>query len=303
MNFRIVSLMVWLILLSCGCATIEFSKAKEPHAPASPHIRDIDVALVLGGGGARGLAHVGVIEELLNAGIVPDLIVGCSVGAMVGAYYADTLDINLVRDNILQTKLFDILDIDISYLLFSLSGGKKLNAHLKNHIKARNFEELKMPFIAVATNLQFGNITAFGTGKLIPALRASAAFPGAFFPVKIGDQYFVDGGVANPIPVAIARRFNPKIVIAVDISEGLTEKKPNHMLGIIKRSLEISFIHQSDMAGQQADVVIKFPFKDIGTFNDELNTQIYEEGKKAALEKVEEIKALLQSRREKPGQE
>lgn len=264
--------------------SIQFSHDKSPYHPPSPELTNVDIALVLGGGGARGVAHVGVLEELLKAGIRPDFIVGCSAGAMVGALYADSLDIDYVKATVLGTRFKNI------------NNDNKLERHLCSKIKARNFKDLQMPFIAVATNLQFGDTTAFGTGPLIPALRASAACPGAFSPVQVSGQYFIDGVVADPVPVVAAKKYNPKVIIAVDIGEELTKRKPNHVFGLIERSIEISYIHLSDMAAQKADVVIEFPFHDIGTYNDNLNEYLYQEGRKATVLKLDEIRALIKEK-------
>lgn len=283
-------------LFMISCASIRFSPEKIAYHPPSPKFSNIEVALVLGGGGARGVAHVGVLEELLKAGIRPDLIVGCSAGAMVGALYADSLDINYVKSVVLSTKLDHMLDVSHSFLRFSISDGNKLDSYMRQKIKARNFEDLKMPFIAVATNLQFGDVTAFGSGPLIPALRASAAFPGAFFPIEVSKQYFIDGAVSDPVPVQTARNFNPKIVIAVDISEELTEQQPNHMLGLLKRSLEISYFHLSTLTAQKGDIVIEFPFRDIGTFNEEMAEYLYEEGRKVTVSKLTALRALIKKK-------
>jgi len=153
-----------------------------------------------------------------------------------------------------------------------------------------------VPFVAVATNLQFGDVTAFGTGALIPAIRASAAFPGAFYPVEVSKQYFIDGAVSDPVPAATARKFNPKIIIAADISEELTEQQPNHTLGLIKRSLEISYFHLSSLTAQKGDIVIEFPFRDIGTFNEDMGDYLYEEGRKATILKLDVLRALIKEK-------
>ena len=279
-----------------ACASIKFSPEKIAYHPHPPKFAPIDIALVLGGGGARGVAHVAVLEELLKAGIRPNLIVGCSAGAMVGALYADSLDINYVKSVVLETKLDNMLDISHSSLVYSVSDGNKLDSYMRQKIKARNFEDLQLPFVAVATNLQFGDVTAFGTGPLISALRASAAFPGAFFPVEVSKQYFIDGAVSDPVPAATARKFNPKVVIAVDISEELTQNQPNHIIGLLKRSLEISYFHLSTLTAQKGDLVIEFPFRDIGTFNEQKSAYLYEQGQKVTLSKLDALRALIKKK-------
>lgn len=288
-----VCLLIAMLVSLCSCMSIQFVQNQKAYQPQDPQFSNIDIALVLGGGGVRGLAHVGVLEELLNAGIVPDLIVGSSAGAMVGALYADTLDIDYVKTTVLNTHLKDVMDKSFWYTPIGMASGKTLQKYLSKKLKARNFEDLKMPYIAVATNLQFGNITAFGTGPLFPAIRASSACPGAYHPVEISGQYFVDGGVSAPVPVTVARQYKPKVIISVDIKEELTETKPGNVLGFLDRCMRISLKCHSELSTDQADIVIKFSFSDIGTFNDQKNEFLYQEGKKEAIKMIPEIKKII----------
>ena len=280
-----------------SCATIKFSKETVQYNPNIPVYKNIKLALVLGAGGTKGLAHVGVIEELLANGIKPDLIVGCSAGAIVGSMYADNLDINDVKMKLLAGSKNKLLDPSITSLPISLYSGKKFKQFLQRNIKAQNIEQLKLPFAAVATNLQFGNLTTFTQGSVVNAVRASAATPGAFSPVKIKGQYFIDGSVADPIPVKIAKQMGAKIIIAVDIGSNLTKSSPNHMAGIIMRSIEISYIHQTTMAKRGADILINVPFEDVDIFTDSLNYFIYQQGQESAKARIPEIKKLLQRHR------
>ena len=290
MKKAILSLSIFILL--SGCSALRLSENAVKYEPDLPPKKEIELALVLGAGGAKGLAHIAVIEELLAQGIKPDLIVGSSAGAIVGAMYADTLDIQKVKEQLLAGSSDKVFDMSVSSLPFAFSSGEKLHAYLSDNISAKRFEQLKMPFISVATNLQYGDLTAFSKGPLVPAVRASSAYPGAFYPVKIQGQYFVDGAVADPIPVEIARRMGAKKIIAVDISSRLPTSQPNHMLGLMKRSMEISYIHQSHMARRGADVVVDVEFDDsIGTFTDTANEFIYSQGKKA-IQKVMKDKML-----------
>lgn len=276
-----------------GCTSLEFTRAPCSYQPRLPHLPHMKVALVLGGGGAKGLAHVGVLEELEAANIRPDFIVGCSAGAIVGALYADTLDVVHLKDLLINQKREHLLDVSISYLPFGFSKGLALKNFLTQYIRAKNFEQLKIPLIVVATNLEFGELILFGTGPLEPAVRASAAFPGMFLPVRIQGHYFVDGGVINNTPVEVARRLGAEFVIAVEIQNLLTETPPNHLLGIVKRSLEISLAHQSHQAAKEADVVITIPFRDVGTFDDHLNEEIYNLGRQRTRQEICSLKQKL----------
>jgi NTE family protein len=292
MRFKLLSriyLLLSLVLLA-SCTSLDFTNHQAPFKPPLPIYENVKVALVLGGGGSRGLAHVGVIEELVAAGIYPDLIVGCSAGAIVGGLYADRPDIERIKRLLITKKREHLLDLSIEHLPYGVSSGVLLRRFLSEHIQADKFNELSIPFVAVATNLEFGDMVTFGTGTLIPAIRASAAYPGVFLPVKIAGQYFVDGAVSNPVPVEVARKLGAKFIIAVDLSGELTDTLPNHMLGVMRRSMEISYIHQSRIAAENADVLIKIPLKNIGTFHDGSNDHIYEVGREMARQAIKKMK-------------
>ena len=155
---------------------------------------------------------------------------------------------------------------------------------------------LRIPFIAVTTNLQFGTTLAIGSGPLEPAIRASAAFPGVFAPVLIGQQYFVDGGVTNNIPVDIARDMGAEYIIAIELSTNLPKAAPTNALGVLKRCLEIGLIHQSRIATKGADFTIKIPLDGVSTFQDGANEFTYAQGKATVKQVIEKLKQRLNER-------
>jgi NTE family protein len=277
------------------CGTLKFSGAQDPYQPLKPNFRKpIKLALVLGGGGAKGFAHVGVIEELEKAGIKPDLIVGCSAGAIVGGFYALDPDAAHLKKTLMSHKRHHILSYSLSAWPYGFYADYRMREYFTKNLKKHNFSDTKIPFLVVATNLEFGNLTVFGTGDMIVPIMASAAFPGALPPVKIRDQYFVDGGVADPVPVQVAKQFGAEVVVAVNIAERLTNNSPNHFLGVMKRSIEIAYINQSARSAADADVIIDFHFTDIGAFSDTHNDYLYEAGKLAALKAIPAIKRKIE---------
>lgn len=236
------------------------------------------------------------MEELLRVGIQPDLIVGCSAGSIVGALYADSLNIQHVKEILLPQERENLLNISLNFLPFGISDGSNLKSFLETHLKAQYFEELKIPFVSVATNLQFGDLTAIGRGNLIPAVRASAAFPGVFTPVSLEGQYFVDGGVANSVPAETARQLGAKFVIAIELDAGLPDSAPTNALGILRRCLQISLHHQSRLALTEADYVIRVALPDIGTFDSGQNQTIYERGLAVGQQEAAKIKKLIEEK-------
>ncbi|HUX30359.1 MAG TPA: patatin-like phospholipase RssA [Thiobacillus sp.] len=185
--------------------------------PPPAHLSKTRIGLALGGGSARGWAHIGVIRALQDAGIEPDIVCGTSIGALVGAAYVggelDPLEA-WVRSLHLQTV--------VSFLDFSLSGGlikgEKLIGFFRSHFVDRDIRELARPFGAVATDLQRGREVWLREGPVTDAVRASIALPGLFTPVQLGGSWLVDGGLVNPVPVSLCRAMGADLVIAVDLN-------------------------------------------------------------------------------------
>lgn len=286
--------LLFFLFLCGGCATMKLSQT-DPEPIPEFHASDepVKVALVLGGGGSKGLAHVGVLLELEQAGIHPDLIVGCSSGALIGALYADQPHIKRLETLLLKLKRRDLMDFSLFASRFGVVKGILLEEFLKTNLKARKFKHLQIPFIAVATDLATGELLELGGGKLIPAIRASAAVPGVFNPVPYLGRYLVDGGVADPVPVAIAKKYDPQVIIAVDVGEDLSQKEPYHFVGVARRSLEISHRKLSEFATREADIVIRMNFQDLGMFSDQYNQEIYEHGRMTARAMIPHIEELL----------
>ncbi len=182
--------------------------------------RKIKIGLVLGGGAARGFAHIGVIKALEAQGIYPDIVVGTSAGSLVGALYA--AGNNGYALNRLALDMDEAAISDWSVPFFSKSSGVLKGEALQNYVnKAVNnlpLEKMKIPFGAVATDLHTGQGVLFQRGNTGIAVRASSAVPGVFQPVTIGDHSYVDGGLTSPVPVSYARQMGADFVIAVNIS-------------------------------------------------------------------------------------
>ncbi|WP_425991004.1 patatin-like phospholipase family protein [Afipia sp. DC4300-2b1] len=184
----------------------------------APVIRKPTIGLALGGGAARGFAHIGILRTLLAHGIVPDIVVGTSIGAVVGGSYAaghlDTLE--TWARGLMPRNIFSYLDIRLNGS--GLIGGSKLAAQLEASFGATYIDELPLKFAAVSTEVNTGHEIWITNGKLVDAVRASYALPGIFEPVLIGDRWLVDGALVNPVPVSAARALGAEIVIACNVS-------------------------------------------------------------------------------------
>ncbi|MGH6715022.1 MAG: patatin-like phospholipase family protein [Bradyrhizobium sp.] len=181
-------------------------------------IRHPIIGLALGGGAARGFAHIGIMRTLIAHGIVPNIVVGTSIGAVVGgAYVAGHLDTLEEWARGLQVRnILGYLDIRLNGS--GLIGGAKLAARLEASIGATLIEDLAIKFASVATEVHTGHEIWLTHGRLVEAMRASYALPGIFAPVLVGDRWLVDGALVNPVPVSAARALGAEIVIAANLS-------------------------------------------------------------------------------------
>jgi NTE family protein len=182
------------------------------------------IGIALGGGAARGWAHIGVLKTLVAAGLEPDIVAGTSIGAVAGACYV-TGRLTALEDfacTLTRRRIFGFLDIN-----FAGSGlitGQRLNARLEQHLREFTIEQLERKFIAVATELGTGHEVWLNKGSLVNALQASFALPGIFRPVQINGRWLIDGALVNPIPVSVCRAHGARIVIAVNLSNDIFSK-------------------------------------------------------------------------------
>ena len=176
------------------------------------------IGLALGGGAARGFAHIGIVKALIAHGIVPDVVVGTSIGAVVGGAYA-TGHLDRLEEWARSLQPRSVLGyLDIRLNGSGLIGGTKLAAELEASIGPTMIEDLPIKFASVATEVRTGHEIWLTHGRMVDAMRASYALPGIFSPVLIGDRWLVDGALVNPVPVSTARAFGAEIVIAANLS-------------------------------------------------------------------------------------
>jgi NTE family protein len=224
-----------------------------PQPPPKPRI-----ALVLGGGAARGFAHVGVIRALEQERIPIDLVVGTSVGSLIGAIYAadqDSLDLEWTA---FKLEKDDLLDYGVLTAVMGMgfARGDKLEEFVKNRVKVANIEELKIPFAAVATDLNWGTKVVLDTGSVARAVRASSAIPGVFQPVQHLGKLLVDGGVVDNLPISVARAKGADLVIAVDIGENVGNTRITNLVDVMVQATNIMFALNVERSKRDADVLI-----------------------------------------------
>lgn len=227
-----------LLWLLAGCAMVPAPESPAPPEPATT-MRTPRVGLALGGGAARGFAHVGVIQVLEEAGIRPDLVTGTSAGSLVAALYASGRNGNQLQ-RIAET-MDEATFTDWTLPLFSrgMLRGDALARYVHQQVGGRRIEELAMPLGILATDLQSGQGVLFERGDIATAVRASSAVPGLFQPVRITGREYVDGGLVAPVPVRQARQMGAELVIAVDISQQPEANVPGDVFTILLQTFAI----------------------------------------------------------------
>ncbi|MDX8532552.1 patatin family protein [Mesorhizobium sp. VK25A] len=179
--------------------------------------RKAGISLALGGGCARGWAHIGVLRALDEAGIEVSMIAGTSIGALVGGcYLAGKLDeLEEFARSLTKRRIFGLLDLNLRGS--GLFGGMKLDRRLREHLDGARFEDLPKPFVAVTSEIRTGHEIWLSSGSLVTAMRASYALPGVFEPVACNGRVLVDGALVNPVPVSVCRAYEQPLVVAVNL--------------------------------------------------------------------------------------
>lgn len=290
-------LLVLTCMTGCGQHICWVDETPEIIACTDLPLRPVRVALVLGSGGVRGMAHVGVLEELELADIKIDLIVGCSAGSVIGALYADHPNAEALTAMTMHRKREDFLELCWWRCRYGFMHRGPFIEFINCTLGDKTFEDLKIPLVVVATDLCRGEKVCFASGPVAPTIHASCAVPFCICPVRYNGRILVDGGVIDPIPVSVAKLFNPDLIIAVDIGCLLEAYEgPGHLFDIAKRSAEISRMEQTRLCLEGADIVIHPDVGTTGMFDDECNSDLYYEGRKAARAAIPAILEALRAK-------
>jgi NTE family protein len=277
--FRAVSLLCLIALISCAPQEVQ-----PPQKPAK-------IAVVLGAGASRGFAHIGALK-ILEANRIPvHMVVGTSAGSFVGSLYAYGFNAFQIQKMALSIDKAEIIDFTVPDNGFIK--GEKLEGYINALVQHTPIEKMRLPFYAIATNIQNGQEVAFGKGNTGTAVRASCAIPGIFRPVRIENAMYVDGGVVSPVAIDAARRMGADIVIAVDISADIDAGQPE---GTIETILQAIGIMHSRMSAQQisrADIVIRPKVGRISAADFDKRHEAVIEGEKAALEALPAIQNMI----------
>lgn len=255
------------------------------------------IGLALSGGAAYGLAHIGVIKQLIKNNIPIDYISGTSMGALIGGLFCAGIDVEKMESILEKSKRKMIIDFNVFGLVESgLLHGKKVVEFLKNLVGEINIEDLSIPFSAIAGDIKSSKKYVFNSGSLVEAIRASISIPGIFKPVEKDDMCLVDGGVCDNLPVDEARNLGAEIVIGVDVCTFYRQNpKQKSVVDILINSANMALCHMVSAQADKGDVYIKIDQPDV--LADQLNYQnsfnAIKNGESAAKKAMPKIKELL----------
>ena len=260
------------------------------------------IALVLGSGGARGYAHIGVIEVLEKNGIHPDFIVGTSAGSIAGSIYASGKTAQQLRDIALNMQVNDVREFNIG--LQGFFDGSKVENYVNEQVDQKRLEDMKIPMYVVATELKHGNKVIFNKGSTGQAVRASISIPSMFIPVSISGRDYVDGGLVSPVPVNVARDLGADIIIAVDILAQPIHTETSNVWGMFNQNINIM---QNRLAAEElknADIVIQPDLREkIHIFDVKGREMTMQAGAVATQQKLNRIEVLINSKKAEKAQQ
>ncbi|MFM1817302.1 MAG: family protein RssA [Pseudomonadota bacterium] len=273
------------VALLAGCASspqLPRSEVGESVTPL-PLGDESRIGLALGGGAARGFAHVGVIQVLEEAGIRPQFVVGTSAGSLVAALYASGMHAAELKKTAISMQEAAITDWLLPIFNRGALKGDALAQYVNQQVQNRSIENMSLPLGIVATDLRTGEAVVFRRGNTGTAVRASSAVPGVFLPVKIGDREYVDGGLVAPVPVQQARQMGANFVIAVDISSDPQSGETGDVFKILLQTFTIMGRSINALALRQADLVVRPSLKDVGSADFASRERSIEQGRQAML--------------------
>ncbi|MDO8208327.1 MAG: patatin-like phospholipase family protein [Gallionella sp.] len=286
----------WLFLFFAAMQLAGCASVPAPQVIVSAAARPAPkIALVLGGGGTRGFAHVGVIKALEAQGIFPDIIVGTSVGSAIGALYAAGYTGFQLQEMSIPMKEERV--VDWSWPNRGLFTGKPLQTFINQSVKQVPLERLRRTFAVVATDLASGEKVVFRTGNTGLAVSASCAVPGVFQPVVINGRSYVDGGLVRPVPAAEARALGANFVIAVNISNLPQNNRTDTTVDVLMQTFDIMSQTINRYELSNADVVIRPVTREIAQGNLDGRHLAILEGEKAVAAILPELKNKLEKLR------
>lgn len=292
---------VALVLAACSSAPVAppvaqdlpgvgVSEKSPPPATAVPERRQARLGLALGGGAARGFAHVGVIQVLEEAGLHPNYVAGTSAGSLVAALYASGKSSQELRRVAETMEEAEITDWMVPILNRGALRGEALARYVNTQVGGKSIEQMKIPLAIVATDLRNGEAVAFRRGNTGSAVRASSAVPAVFQPVRIGEREYVDGGLVAPVPVKQAREMGANFVIAVDISSDPEGNPAGDTFQILMQTFAIMGKSINTLALREAEFVVRPPLSGVKSADFSARRRSIEAGRSAMLAMLPQLR-------------
>jgi NTE family protein len=292
---RYFSISLVLLLAACASAPPPVNKTEAPplEVPAPAAKKNLKLGLALGGGAARGFAHIGVLQVLEEEGIKPQMVVGTSAGSVVAAFYASGKtgqQLQWLADTMDESQFTDWAN---PFTGRGMLRGEALGKYINSQLNGMKIEDMKLPLGIVATDLRTGDGVLFRRGDVATAVRASSAVPSVFEPVRIAGKDYVDGGLVSPVPVRYAKQMGADLVLAIDISSRPEDAKTSDMLKVLLQTFSIMGKSISQLELVQADVVVRPALPDIGSTEFSARKKSIEAGRAAMKQALPQLKALL----------
>lgn len=264
-----------------------------PPTPVESVRKPARIGLALGGGAARGFAHVGVIQALEEAGIRPDFVVGTSAGSLVAALYASGRNGTQLQQVAEAMEEAALTDWTLPLFSRGMFRGEALARYVNAQVGNRLIEDMPLQLGIVATDLQSGQGILFRRGDTGTAVRASSAVPAVFLPVRINGREYVDGGLVAPVPVRYARQMGADIVIAVDISASPEGNSAADAIQLLLQTFAIMGRSINSYELQDADVVIRPSLTGVGGADFRARARVIESGRVAMRQQTPQLRALI----------
>ena len=295
MQFKQLGFIGLMSLALIGCD----KTVKTPTQTSPLKAREPIIAIALGGGGAKGFAHIGVLKVLESHGIKPKIVTGTSAGSFVGSIYASGKSPYQLQQIALQLKESDLRDLTLNSQGIVL--GQKLQNFVNRNVANKPIEQFPIRFAAVATRLDNGKKADFIKGNAGQAVRASCSIPNVFVPATIAKTRYVDGGLVSPIPVKTAKDMGADIIIAVDISARPSGSQAMSMWGLLDQTINIMGQQSINNELSQANIVIQPKVGNLGTLDLKSSNQAILEGEKSAQLKITAIQAAITNFKKSPA--
>ena len=291
-----IAILVFLLLLTACTTTTPIATPDAPVVISPPAKRPPRVGLALGGGAARGFAHVGVIQALEEAGIKVDLVVGTSAGSLVAAIFASGKNAAQLQQTALAMEEAEITDWTLPFFGKGVLRGEALARYVNAQVGGKLIENMALPLGVVATDLRTGQGILFQRGDTGAAVRASSAVPSVFNPVKIGNAEYVDGGLVSPVPVRYARQMGADVVIAVDISSAPEGNSADNQLQILLQTFAIMGQSINSFELKDADIVVRPALVGVKSGDFTAKRRAMEAGKLAMANAMAQLKMHIDAR-------